>query len=72
MSLRSSYCLQVEQKVIKDGLMKDPLFAKLYQEILWTGSFYEGLKISAPDEFDLNIIMRMPSIKTVQLEVGYV
>jgi hypothetical protein len=36
------------------------LFEKLYKEIKWTGSYYEGLKISKPDEFDLNVVINMP------------
>jgi hypothetical protein len=51
------------------GICEDsPLFNKLYQDILWTGSFYEGLKISAPDEYDLNIILALP-VKQHELEV---
>jgi hypothetical protein len=32
----------------------------LYKEIKWTGSFYLGLKVSEPDEFDLNVVLNLP------------
>jgi len=51
---------QVKDKLITGLKEKSYLFGLLFQEIAWTGSFYEGLKISDPDEFDLNIVLKMP------------
>lgn len=54
--------------MVTEGLCKDALFRKLYQDVLWTGSSCEGL--SAPGEFFLNIILRLP-VKQSELEVSW-
>jgi hypothetical protein len=55
------FCKSQVKKELIEGLKKQScLFEKLYKEIKWTGSYYEGLKISKPDEFDLNIVLKMP------------
>lgn len=38
----------------------DPLFAELFQKLHYTGSFYSDLRISEPDEFDINLILKLP------------
>jgi len=54
----------VNSTILKDFIncMKDadPLFKELYQKIYYTGSFYEGLKVKAANEFDLNIVLKLP------------
>jgi hypothetical protein len=53
-----------------EGLKEESrLFTMLFKEIAWTGSSYEGLKILNPDEFDLNIVLRMP-VKDDQIKVS--
>lgn len=39
---------------------EDSLFKKMYQEIIFCGSFYKGTKIEAPNEFDLNVTLKLP------------
>ena len=39
---------------------EDSLFKEIYQEIIFIGSFYKGTKIEKPNEFDLNIILKLP------------
>ncbi|XP_059488571.1 cyclic GMP-AMP synthase-like receptor isoform X2 [Neocloeon triangulifer] len=52
---------QLVKRDLVNGLKAESkLFAMIYKEIQWTGSFYEGLKISKPDEFDLNIVFKFP------------
>jgi hypothetical protein len=41
---------------------ESPAFDYLYAEICGGGSAYEGVKICKPDEFDIDILMRIPSI----------
>ena len=43
-------------------LMKqeDVLFNKLYSRYCGAGSYYDGLKVGKPDEFDINIVIRLP------------
>jgi len=38
---------------------EDKLFNSLYHSIYYTGSFYQGLRISKPDEFDLNVVLNV-------------
>ena len=49
----------LEQKILPE-LKKDILFNSLYESPYYTGSTYEGLRISAPTEFDINLILRLP------------
>lgn len=49
---------------VLDGLCaemnKDPLFAWLFNRLIYTGSMYEGLRIHQADEFDVNLVMKLP------------
>lgn len=55
-------------KIMEDTLtalvaaMKEsnPLFSTLCQRPVYTGSYYEGLRIRSANEFDLNIIIHLP------------
>ena len=38
----------------------DPLFKLLFQKIYFTGSFYSDLRVSRPDEYDLNVVLKFP------------
>lgn len=44
-------------KAMKEG---DPLFKLLYQRRVYTGSYYDGLRITEANEFDLNLVLRLP------------
>jgi len=37
----------------------DKTFAALYRSVYYTGSFYQGLKIIHPNEFDLNLVLNI-------------
>ena len=39
---------------------ESPAFKSLYVDLFGGGSGYEGLKITKPDEFDIDILMRIP------------
>ena len=41
----------------------DVLFKSLFREIYYSGSYYDGLKIRGPDEFDLNIVLNTRKIE---------
>lgn len=47
---------------------KNKLFDALYSEFYHSGSSYIGLKIAEPDEFDLNLILKLP-FKVHEFEV---
>lgn len=46
--------------LIKDMKETDSLFRKMYKKIIYCGSFYKGTKIGEPNEFDLNVILKIP------------
>lgn len=37
------------------------LFKALFQRTFYGGSFYDGLKICKPDEYDLDLLLKIPS-----------
>lgn len=39
---------------------KDDLFKTIYKRIMFTGSFYKGTKVGKPEEFDLDLILKLP------------
>lgn len=49
--------LTVMIKIMQD---KDPLFAKLYEETFYGGSYFDDLKVGKPDEFDLDLLLVLP------------
>lgn len=44
------------------GRMKevDPLFKSIYSRICGAGSYYDGLKVGKPEEFDMDVVIRFP------------
>ncbi|OAD52728.1 hypothetical protein WN48_00304 [Eufriesea mexicana] len=40
--------------------LNDSLFEKMYEKNIYCGSFYKLTKIEKPNEFDLNIILKLP------------
>ncbi|XP_043586830.1 uncharacterized protein LOC122569612 [Bombus pyrosoma] len=52
--------LPVIETLINHMKSVDSLFKKMYQEIIFCGSFYKSTKIEAPNEFDLNITLKLP------------
>ncbi|XP_067008753.2 cyclic GMP-AMP synthase-like receptor isoform X2 [Anabrus simplex] len=51
----------IEDNMIPAMMEADLLFKCLYKRILHSGSYYENLKISKPNEFDLNVELEIPS-----------
>ncbi|KAL2728430.1 cyclic GMP-AMP synthase-like receptor, partial [Vespula squamosa] len=45
---------------ILEKMKEDAFFKKVFQRKLFGGSFYKGTKISAPKEFDIDIIIKLP------------
>ncbi|XP_059482448.1 cyclic GMP-AMP synthase-like receptor 1 isoform X2 [Neocloeon triangulifer] len=50
----------IKNNLIKIMKEKCEIFKKHYRDLAFVGSFYEGLKITDADEFDLNIVMKLP------------
>ncbi|XP_044731828.1 cyclic GMP-AMP synthase-like [Chrysoperla carnea] len=53
---------------IEDMMDIDELFAYMYRKIAFVGSYWEGAKIDKPDEFDLNIVLKLP-VKCEEIEI---
>ena len=47
---------------------KDELFCLLFQEIFHTGSYYDGLRVNNANEYDINILLRLPGIKESSMQ----
>ena len=41
----------------------DALFNLLFQEIFHTGSYFDGLRVNNANEFDLNVLLKIPGLK---------
>lgn len=39
---------------------KDKLFNKLYKHMFFGGSYYDGLKVGSPNEYDIDLILKFP------------
>ncbi|GFG31157.1 hypothetical protein Cfor_08626, partial [Coptotermes formosanus] len=39
---------------------QDALFKRVYSRICGAGSYYDGLKVGKPEEFDMDIVIRLP------------
>lgn len=51
----------VVEEFIRSAMIEaDPLFGALYEDVFFTGSFYDGLRIGEASEFDLNIVIDLP------------
>lgn len=40
----------------------DTLFKTLYERTFYGGSYYDGLKVAKPEEYDLDLILNIPAI----------
>ncbi|KAF7394997.1 hypothetical protein HZH66_008171 [Vespula vulgaris] len=50
---------QVIDEII-EKMKEDTFFKKVFQRKLFGGSFYKGTKIGVPEEFDIDIIIKLP------------
>ena len=55
----------IREVLIRKMCENNGLFNAMYRELYYTGSSYDGLKISEPDEYDLNLILdpKIPELK---------
>ena len=47
----------VKNVMIEQMCQVDPLFNAIFQRVYHTGSFYDGLKVGEPEEYDLNLVL---------------
>lgn len=50
---------------------EDVLFKAMYRKISGAGSYYDGLKVGKPGEFDVDIVIRLP-VNYKEITVSYV
>lgn len=43
------------------------LFDLMYNRIFYGGSFYDGLKVGKPEEYDLDLLLSLPKIANPQM-----
>lgn len=48
----------------------DPLFDQLYNTKFFGGSYYDGLKVGKPDEYDLDLLLKMPKSQQLEIRTG--
>ncbi|CAH1395054.1 unnamed protein product [Nezara viridula] len=51
---------KVIESVIKALKSTDEVFEKLFSKLEYVGSYFDGLRVAKPTEFDLNLIMKLP------------
>lgn len=49
----------------------DPFFGTMFQRDSVAGSFWDGLKIGKPVEFDKNFVLKLPSCLANKIEVCF-
>lgn len=54
------YMSQVFKKLTEAMQQQSPLFTKMYKRILWAGSYYKKTRVGDPEEYDLNLVMKLP------------
>uniref|UniRef100_V5I708 Mab-21-like nucleotidyltransferase domain-containing protein n=1 Tax=Anoplophora glabripennis TaxID=217634 RepID=V5I708_ANOGL len=50
----------------------DTRFNQLYQKLFFGGSYYDGLKVGTPDEYDIDLLLQFPSTHGIEIRTGKV
>lgn len=48
----------------------DALFTNVFRKLFFGGSFYDGLKIAHPDEYDIHMLLTMPPVAKTEVIVS--
>nr|XP_023014924.1 cyclic GMP-AMP synthase-like isoform X1 [Leptinotarsa decemlineata] len=48
----------------------DSLFKEMYKRVFYGGSYYDGLRVGQPDEFDLDLLMTLPKLVEPVLSIS--
>lgn len=49
---------------------KSVLFKGLYDKLFYGGSYYDGLRVGHPEEFDLDLLLRLPKLVDASLTIS--
>ncbi|KAJ3660805.1 hypothetical protein Zmor_005236 [Zophobas morio] len=63
---------QIINKIVAAMIKQSPTFSKLYCKIFGVGSSYEQTKIEKPNEFDVDIVLKIPEVAKPVLQHGEV
>lgn len=55
-----TYSTQITDKLIETMKQKSVLFKTLYKSKYYGGSYYDNLKVGPPNEYDLDLVLRLP------------
>ncbi|KAF2897521.1 hypothetical protein ILUMI_08659, partial [Ignelater luminosus] len=61
---------QVLWRLINKMKKVDTLFKTCFTTVFYGGSFYEGLKVGKPDEFDLDFLLKLPKNTQPSLDIS--
>lgn len=62
----------VSHYVVECMKRKDIIFAKIFQMTQMAGSYADGIKVEAPNEFDVLVLLKFPKPVPVSSSPGYV
>ncbi|RZC41711.1 Mab-21 domain containing protein, partial [Asbolus verrucosus] len=60
----------VLDNLIRKMKEKDPLFKAMYKRVFYGGSYYDGLRVGKPEEFDLDLLLSLPTFAKPVLTTG--
>ncbi|KAJ8982166.1 hypothetical protein NQ317_013951 [Molorchus minor] len=67
---------KVLNHMVQEMQEKSKLFKSLFREIFFGGSYYDGLKVGSPNEYDIDLLLRFPDTAKPVVETsekpGYV
>lgn len=49
---------------------KSILFKGLYERLFYGGSYYDGVRVGHPEEFDLDVLLRLPKLIDASLIIS--
>lgn len=55
-----------------DKMCEDTLFRQLYNKNFYGGSYYDGLKVGRPNEYDIDLLLKFPSKQGIEIREGEV
>ncbi|GAB1867932.1 hypothetical protein CAJAP_09011 [Camponotus japonicus] len=58
--IHNQHLNEVFKKLTETMQQQSPLFKKMYERILWAGSYYKKTRVGDPEEYDLNLVMKLP------------
>ncbi|CAH1962981.1 unnamed protein product [Acanthoscelides obtectus] len=48
----------------------NPLFKQMFERTFYGGSYYDGIKVGKPEEYDLDLVLNLPVLSKPVVEVG--